>query len=243
MPPARPLDLAPGAGPRLPPCFSRRANSPTAARLTPKALRLHAEQGLLPPAEVDPATGYRYYDPGQLPRARLIGRLRALGLPLARIASMVELSPATGALELRWPFVRSMSASQRRLRAERDRLDERAAVIEALQEGPSPSLVSPSGSGTRRLARSSAGPPDRHDPAAAAHRQLRARHPGPPRPVRRAAAPVLRRPGHARPRRRRRGGGAVLGPGRTDRRPARPPGAGAHGGVARGPARPRRPAP
>jgi DNA-binding transcriptional MerR regulator len=28
-----------------------------AARLSPKALRLYAEQGLLPPAEIDPATG------------------------------------------------------------------------------------------------------------------------------------------------------------------------------------------
>jgi DNA-binding transcriptional MerR regulator len=101
-----------------------------AARLSPKALRLYAEQGLLLPAETDPATGYRYYDPAQLVKARLIGRLRALGLPLARIAYLVELSPAACALELRgW------------LRASRDRLDERAAVIEALEEGPPPALV------------------------------------------------------------------------------------------------------
>jgi DNA-binding transcriptional MerR regulator len=102
----------------------------TAARLSPKALRLYAEQGLLLPAEVDPASGYRYYDPGQLPRARLIGRLRALGLPLARIGHLVELSPEACALELRgW------------LRAQRDRLDERAAVIEALEQGPPAELV------------------------------------------------------------------------------------------------------
>lgn len=101
-----------------------------AARLSPKALRLYAEQGLLPPAEVDPATGYRYYDPAQLPRARLIGRLRALGLPLARIAYLAGLSPAARALELRgW------------LRAERERLDERAAVVEAVGEGPEAELV------------------------------------------------------------------------------------------------------
>jgi len=102
----------------------------TAARLSPKALRLYAEQGLLLPAETDPATGYRYYDPGQLPRARLIARLRGLGLPLARIAHLVELSPDACALELRgW------------LRAQRDRLDERAAVVEALEEGAAPALV------------------------------------------------------------------------------------------------------
>ena len=101
-----------------------------AARLSPKALRLYAEQGLLRPAEVDPATGYRYYDPAQLPKARLIGRLRALGLPLARIAYLAELSPAARALELRgW------------LRTERERLDERAAVVEAVGDGPVPELV------------------------------------------------------------------------------------------------------
>lgn len=93
-----------------------------AARLSPKALRLYAEQGLLPPAWVDPATGYRYYRPDQLPRARLIARLRRLGLPLARIAALADLSPQDRALELRgW------------LHAQRCLLDDRAAVVEAVQ--------------------------------------------------------------------------------------------------------------
>ena len=34
-----------------------------ATRLTPKALRLYDELGLLPPAFVDQASGYRFYDP------------------------------------------------------------------------------------------------------------------------------------------------------------------------------------
>ena len=34
-----------------------------AARLSSKALRLYAEEGLLVPASVDPATGYRLYSP------------------------------------------------------------------------------------------------------------------------------------------------------------------------------------
>jgi protein phosphatase len=41
-------------------------------RLTPKALRLYDELGLLPPVRVDPASGYRYYEPAQLERARLV---------------------------------------------------------------------------------------------------------------------------------------------------------------------------
>ena len=100
-----------------------------AGRLSPKALRLYAEQGLLVPAWVDPASGYRYYSPDQLPRARLIARLRALGLPLARIGFLADLTPQARALELRgW------------LRTQRDRLDERAAVVEAVdrshEDGP-----------------------------------------------------------------------------------------------------------
>lgn len=99
-----------------------------AARLSPKALRLYAEQGLLPPAWVDPATGYRYYSPDQLPRARLVARLRRLGLPLARIAVLADLSPQDRALELRgW------------LHTQRSLLDDRAAVVEAVQGSPADS--------------------------------------------------------------------------------------------------------
>ncbi len=93
-----------------------------AARLSPKALRLYAEQGLLLPTRVDPVTGYRYYAPDQLPRARLIARLRGLGLPLATIGFLADLTPEARALELRgW------------LRAQRDRLDEWAVMVEAAQ--------------------------------------------------------------------------------------------------------------
>ena len=100
--------------------YLRASEFGAAARLTPKALRLYAEQGLLPPAVIDPVTGYRSYSAEQLPRARLIGRLRHLGLPLARIASLLELTPPARALELRgW------------IHAQRSLLDERAAVIEA----------------------------------------------------------------------------------------------------------------
>ncbi|GHF10323.1 hypothetical protein GCM10017786_49990 [Amycolatopsis deserti] len=57
-----------------------------AAGLSPKALRLYDELGLLPPASVDPVSGYRRYAPDQLERARLIGLLRRTGMPLARVS-------------------------------------------------------------------------------------------------------------------------------------------------------------
>jgi DNA-binding transcriptional MerR regulator len=57
--------------------------------LSPKALRLYDEQGLLRPAAVDPETGYRLYGPDQLERAAAIRRLRAVELPLAEIAAVL----------------------------------------------------------------------------------------------------------------------------------------------------------
>lgn len=53
--------------------------------LTSKALRHYDRLGLLTPAEVDPATGARYYQADQLPIARRIARLRAVDLPLDEV--------------------------------------------------------------------------------------------------------------------------------------------------------------
>lgn len=52
-------------------------------RLGVKALRHYDELGLLKPAVVDPASGYRYYDRSQARDAVMIGMLRSLDLPLA----------------------------------------------------------------------------------------------------------------------------------------------------------------
>jgi len=63
------------------------------ARLSPKALRLYDQSGLLTPDRVDPATGYRWYSTEQLQRARLVAALRQIGVSLAQIAPLVELPP------------------------------------------------------------------------------------------------------------------------------------------------------
>ncbi|MFF3090729.1 MerR family transcriptional regulator [Streptomyces nojiriensis] len=49
------------------------------------ALRFYDRAGVLPPARVDPATGYRWYAPEQLDEARLLARLRQAGMPLADV--------------------------------------------------------------------------------------------------------------------------------------------------------------
>ncbi len=58
-------------------------------RLSPKALRLYGELGLVVPARVDPDSGYRLYDEQQVEQARLVGLLRRLDMPLARIADVL----------------------------------------------------------------------------------------------------------------------------------------------------------
>ena len=62
----------------------------TVSLLSQKALRLYGENGLLPPAWVDPDNGYRYYRLEQLHDATLIALLRRAGMPLAEIRSFLR---------------------------------------------------------------------------------------------------------------------------------------------------------
>jgi DNA-binding transcriptional MerR regulator len=61
----------------------------SATQLSAKALRLYADNGLLIPAFVDDATGYRYYRPEQVHDARLVRVLRDMDMPLAAIAHCI----------------------------------------------------------------------------------------------------------------------------------------------------------
>ncbi|MFF8768700.1 MerR family transcriptional regulator [Kitasatospora sp. NPDC015120] len=96
-------------------------------RLSVKQLRHYDDTGLLPPARVDPATGYRYYAPAQARDALTVALLRDLDLPLAVIAAtMAAGEPERGRL----------------LRAERDRVAERISrdrarleLLERLADG------------------------------------------------------------------------------------------------------------
>jgi DNA-binding transcriptional MerR regulator len=55
--------------------------------LTPKALRLYAERGILTPASVDPDTGYRRYARSQLQHGMTTDLLRRAQVPLSELAS------------------------------------------------------------------------------------------------------------------------------------------------------------
>ncbi|MEU5751131.1 MerR family transcriptional regulator [Streptomyces sp. NPDC047829] len=56
-----------------------------ASGLGVSALRFYDRAGVLVPARVDPVTGYRWYAPEQTDDARLLGRLRRAGMPLADV--------------------------------------------------------------------------------------------------------------------------------------------------------------
>lgn len=68
--------------------------------LSLKALRLYDARGLLEPVRVDPSSGYRYYDLGQLDQARTISLLRRLDMPLGTIADVLA-EPAGQAAAIR----------------------------------------------------------------------------------------------------------------------------------------------
>ena len=98
------------------------------ARLSQKALRLYDELGLLPPFRVDEWSGYRYYAPSQLERARLVAWLRRAGMPLAQIGAVLG-APPDEAAALVAAFLRAGEADF----AERQRLAQ--FLISYLREG------------------------------------------------------------------------------------------------------------
>ena len=54
------------------------------------ALRFYDGAGVLVPAHVDPHSSYRWYSDDQVLVARLVARLRRVGMPLADIRRVIE---------------------------------------------------------------------------------------------------------------------------------------------------------
>jgi DNA-binding transcriptional MerR regulator len=108
--------------------FARRA------RLTVKALRLYHQIGLLCPACIDEASGYRRYDPGQVRTGQLIGLLRGAGLSLADIGLILDDLAAGGDLAV--GRLDGLSADVERRHADRKLLIHHIRAI--LQEGDDP---------------------------------------------------------------------------------------------------------
>lgn len=56
------------------------------------ALRFYAAEGVLVPAEVDSFTGYRYYAPSQIEAGVLVARMRAAGVAVPMMRSLLQVS-------------------------------------------------------------------------------------------------------------------------------------------------------
>jgi len=84
-----------------------------ATGLTPKALRLYDDLGLVMPASVDPLNGYRWYAEDQVEQARLVASLRLIGMPLARIAAVLAGPGSADEIAAYWRQVEADTASRR----------------------------------------------------------------------------------------------------------------------------------
>jgi DNA-binding transcriptional MerR regulator len=84
-----------------------------AVDLAPGTLRYYDEAGLLPPAEVDPRTGYRYYTPALQRRAHMIRRMREVGVPVDTMRLVLDSPPDRAAEVLRAFAARSAEEARR----------------------------------------------------------------------------------------------------------------------------------
>ncbi|MFD9811906.1 MerR family transcriptional regulator [Streptomyces sp. NPDC059080] len=101
--------------------------------LTSSALRFYADSGPLPPADVDPVTGYRYYAAAQLERATTLRQLREIAMPLAAVEAVL----AAGADEA----ARLLDEHVAKIEGDAAAARRKAAVIKSALGGNVPGLL------------------------------------------------------------------------------------------------------
>ncbi|MEO0460024.1 MAG: MerR family transcriptional regulator [Myxococcota bacterium] len=92
-----------------------------------KTLRFYADQGVLVPAEIDPASGYRFYRAEQLRHAREVQNLRLIGLSLAEIRGLKQAMSTANSVSA------ALDRQHRKLEDERSRTEQRLAVLDLLR--------------------------------------------------------------------------------------------------------------
>ena len=102
--------------------------------LSIKTLRHYHDVGVLVPAEVDPATGYRFYGLDQVPVAQVVRRFRDLGMPLDDIKAVLRATD---------PAVRNevIVAHLDRMQIELSQIEATVASLRSLLEGPPPPIA------------------------------------------------------------------------------------------------------
>jgi DNA-binding transcriptional MerR regulator len=102
------------------------------AQVSVRTLRYYDEIGLLRPVWVDPATGYRWYDPDQLHRLHRILALRDLGVRLVDIGRLLDEDVAVA--DLRGILLLRRAEAHDRLAAEAGRLARVEARLRQMEE-------------------------------------------------------------------------------------------------------------
>lgn len=97
--------------------------------LSVKALRHYHDVGLLGPAAIDPASGYRFYEPGQIVTAQVIRRFRDLGMPLDDIRALLAAPDVAGRSEV-------IVAHLERMEAQLSQTQATVASLRSLLEQP-----------------------------------------------------------------------------------------------------------
>lgn len=101
-------------------------------RVSVRMLRHYDAIGLLPPAHVDAATGYRSYDAAQLSRLNRIVALKDLGFTLDQVGSILD--DKVGADELRGMLRLRRAELESRLAADTGRLRQVEARLRLIEE-------------------------------------------------------------------------------------------------------------
>jgi DNA-binding transcriptional MerR regulator len=111
-------------------------------RVSVRMLRHYDAIGLLEPVCVDPATGYRYYEAGQLSRLNRIVALKDLGFTLHQVASILDDQVTTA--ELRGMLKLRQAELQEQLATDAARLaqvETRLLAIESEASEPAPVVI------------------------------------------------------------------------------------------------------
>lgn len=98
--------------------------------LSVKTLHHYHDVGVLVPARIDSATGYRYYDRSQAHDAALIRRLRSLDMPIGQLVELLDATPAVRA--------HALDDHLGAMRAELARATEVVSGLRGLIEAPLP---------------------------------------------------------------------------------------------------------
>ncbi len=102
------------------------------AQVSIKTLRYYDQTGLLTPANIDPATGYRYYSAGQLSRLHRILALKDFGFTLEQISTVLH--DDVTAEQMRGMLLLREAEQKQRVMEESDRLSRLSSRIRLIEQ-------------------------------------------------------------------------------------------------------------